>query len=261
MNNLIIGDTSQLSYYFPNNYLKISSRNINFDLLKTTTYDTIYLLFAEQRTFLDEDLSFFLETNFDYTIKVIDELKNIANRIVIYSTSELWNNVEGCIQIGNEYNYNFTPYIKSKEVLCNFINENRKDYDKVKIIYPFNFNSVYRRDGFLFGKIYDSIINNKKITVGNIDFYRDITHPKIIVDNSITATTDTIIGSGELISVKKFITDLFEVHNKNVNDYISFTPENILGNKRKNYFSCKQYSTYETLLNLSIKDIYEYKIS
>ena len=41
MSNLIIGDTSQLSHFFPKNYERISSRNINFEEIKKKQYDRI----------------------------------------------------------------------------------------------------------------------------------------------------------------------------------------------------------------------------
>ena len=62
-NNLVIGSTSQLSNYFPPNYEKISSRDIDFDKIRKKTYESIYLLFAEQRTFINESLDFFNKTN------------------------------------------------------------------------------------------------------------------------------------------------------------------------------------------------------
>jgi hypothetical protein len=95
MSNLIIGDTSQLSHFFPKNYERISSRNINFEEIKKKQYDRIYLLFAEQRTFMDDDIDLFKKINFDYTIEVIDELIDFCENIVIYSTSELWNKYDG----------------------------------------------------------------------------------------------------------------------------------------------------------------------
>jgi hypothetical protein len=70
-----------------------------------------------------------------------------------------------------------------------------------------------------------------------------------------------LIGSGELINVKNFIQDLFNLHNKKFEDYISVEGKNNLPNTRKDYYSCVKYSNYEDLLNLTIKDIYEYKIS
>lgn len=261
MNNLVIGNTSQLSNYFPPNYEKISSRDIDFDKIRKKTYESIYLLFAEQRTFINESLGFFNKTNFYYTVNVIDKLLDVCDRIVIYSTSELWNKYDGCVSITDTYNYNETPYIKSKETLCNFINNDREKYKKVIIIYPFNFNSIYRKEGFLFGKIYKSLLNNEKISIGDVDFDRDIIHPKIIVNESINATEDMIVGSGELFNVKKFIIDIFNLYNKNFDEYISIEAKNNLQNKRNSYYSCKPNSTYNELLELSIKDIYEYKTS
>ncbi len=261
MSNLIIGGTSQLSHFFPKNYERISSRNINFEEIKKKQYDRIYLLFAEQRTFMDDDIDLFKKINFDYTIEVIDELIGFCENIVIYSTSELWNKYDGCISIGDTYNYNETPYIKSKEILCNYINNHRERYKKVIIVYPFNFNSVYRKDGFLFGKIYKSLLTGEKISIGDVDFDRDLIHPKIIVDESIKTKTDIIVGSGELFNVKKFIIDIFNLYNKNFDEYILIESKHNLKNKRSGYYSCKSYSTYNELLELSVKDLYEYKIS
>ena len=45
--NIVIGNTSQLAYYFPDDYIKISSRNIQ---LTNNQYDRVYICFAEQRT-------------------------------------------------------------------------------------------------------------------------------------------------------------------------------------------------------------------
>jgi len=258
LSNLIIGDTSQLSHYFPNDYEKISSRNIDFKKLCSKKYDKVFLLFAEQRTFLNESDDFFLKTNFDYTLEVINKFKDISNKIIIYSTSELWNKYDGCISLNNKYDYNYSPYINSKEILCNYINNNRDIYHNIVIIYPFNFNSVHRKKGFLFGKIFDSILNNKKISIGDINFSRDLTHPKNIVDISLITDKDCIIGSGELINVQKFIEDIFTKLNKNVTDYIEYHESNNLKIKRGGYYSCNKTIDYNELINLTIKDIYEY---
>ena len=256
--SLIIGNTSQLSYYFPDTFEKISSRNIDFDRVCSQQYDKVFLLFAEQRTFLNESEDFFVKTNVNYTIEVINKFKDISNKIIIYSTSELWNKYDGCISLKDNYNYNYSPYIKSKEILCDYINNNRDIYPNVIIIYPFNFNSVYRKEGFLFGKIFDSILNNKKISIGDINFNRDLTHPKNIVDISLKANEDCIIGSGELINVQKFIEDIFTKLNKNIVDYIEYDDSNNLKTKRGGYYCCDKTIDYNDLINLTIKDIYEY---
>jgi GDP-D-mannose dehydratase len=256
--SLIIGNTSQLSHYFPDDFKKISSRNIDFDNVCSVNYDKVFLLFAEQRTFLNESDEFFMKTNFDYTLEVINKFKDISNKVVIYSTSELWNKYDGCVSLNDKYNYNYSPYIKSKEILCNHINNNRDIYHNIIIIYPFNFNSIHRKEGFLFGKIFDSILNDKKISIGDINFDRDLTHPKNIVDVSLNTDKDCIVGLGELINVQKFIENIFTRLNKNIIDYVEYNESNNLKIKRGGYYSCGKTINYDDLINLTIKDIYEY---
>jgi hypothetical protein len=106
MNNLIIGNTSQLSYFFPENYEKISSRNINYNFYKNKKLDSVYILFAEQRTFLKEDESFFSKINVDYTLEVVDFFKDIADKVTVYSTSELWNDYENEVDVEMPFKYN-----------------------------------------------------------------------------------------------------------------------------------------------------------
>jgi len=255
MDNLIIGDTAQLNYYFPKDYLRISSRNIDFDNFKNNKFDTVYILFAEQRTFLKENEDFFIETNVTYTLKVVDFFKKICNKVVLYSTSELWNDYEGEIDISLNFKYNYSPYIKSKEVLSQKINENKDIYKNVHIIYPFNFNSPFRKEGFLFYKIFDSVINKKKETIGDVNMFRDLVHPSIIVNESISAKEDKLIGTGELINVKNYIEDIFTKNNLNFSDYITSNSNKNLSNIRKEYYSKIKYSSYSELLDLTIKDI------
>lgn len=261
MNNLIIGNTSQLSFYFPENYHRISSRNINYKIIREMNYDSIFILFAEQRTFLKESESFFTETNVKYTLNVIDNLKNYCNKIIVYSTSELWNNFDGPISVYDSFDYNYTPYIKSKEILSNFIKENKNMYPNVHIVYPFNFNSPYRKPNFLFSKIFDSLINKKNNSIGDINFKRDIIHPSIIVKESINTNQDLLIGSGELINIEEFVKTLFNLFNMNFYDYIEYQNVNNLKDIRKNFFSSVKYSNYNELLNLTMHDIKKNKIS
>jgi nucleoside-diphosphate-sugar epimerase len=175
--NLVIGKTAQLSNYFPSNFSKISARNIPFEHFKEEKLNTVYILFAEQRTFLQERESFFTDINVDYTLKVIDFFKERSKRVVVYSTAELWNNYEGAVSVEMPYNYVYSPYVKSKEILCNFLNEHRHSYQNVRIVYPFNFNSPWRKNGFLFAKIFNSILTLSPTTIGDINFYRDLIHP------------------------------------------------------------------------------------
>lgn len=252
-NSLIIGETSQLSYFFPAEYDRISSRNIDFNSIGK--YDKIYITFAEQRTFLNESEKFFTDVNVDYTLKVIDRIKNLCNRVVVFSTSELWNGYEGPVSLDLKFKYNYSPYIRSKEILSDHILSNRDLYSNVDIVYPFNFNSPYRKEGFLFSKIFKSIISKEIISVGDLDFNRDIIHPEIIIKKSISSNEDLLIGSGQTINIKKFIVDLYERFDLNPEDYIFFDTKNNLTNERKEYYSKMKYSSEIELLELTCKDI------
>jgi nucleoside-diphosphate-sugar epimerase len=253
MSDLVIGNTSQLSYYFPENFKKISSRNINFEEINKVNYNNIWLTFAEQRTFLEE--AQFIDVNLTYTLDVINKIKNNCNRIYIFSTSELWNQYEGPIHLSLPFKYDYTPYIKSKELLCNEILSDKDKYENITIIYPFNFNSVYRKPGFLFYKIFNSIINKTKEEIGNIDFNRDLIHPEILIRESIKSESDRIIGSGNLFNVKKFVEDIFLGLNLDINNHIIFGESNFLNNKRSEYYNKEKLCSYEDMLRITISEL------
>lgn len=250
MKNLIIGNTSQLAYYFPDDYEKISSRNINFT--NNIQYDRVYICFAEQRTYIQNDKKLFFDINIDYTLNVIKHFSKISNKIIIYGTSELWNNHNGPIDINTTFNHKQTDYINSKRLLVEIV---KKLYPNVIILHPFNFNSIYRKDGFLFSKIFDSIINEKKITIGNTYFYRELIHPKFVVEQSIKAESDMIIGSGRLTFINDFIRKLYLHFNLDYNKFvIEDFKENITTNENIFYLNSKQV-LYNNLFEETIKEI------
>ena len=227
MKNLVIGNTSQLSRYFPEDYIKISSRNIDVNFLKQTKWDAVYLCFAEQRTYLanslDQSISeLFWSTNFDKTKELVEDLQPVCNKIVYYSTAELWNKCNGPVQIGMPFLYHENHYTSSKHKITEELS-NKLKYPKVSVAYPFNFNSVYRSDQYLFGKIFKSIQENKKISIGDTDYYRELLHPKMVVDGSIRLTEvgkDAIIGSGRLVHIGDFIRKLYGFFKLNYNDLV-----------------------------------------
>jgi nucleoside-diphosphate-sugar epimerase len=236
MNNLVIGNTSQLSYYFPENYIKVSSRNIDLDYLKSNYWNRIYICIGESRKFI-QDIKIYDDINFYLTLEIINKLKDVSRNIIVYSTCELWNQYDGQISINDVFNFYSTPYLQSKYKLSRYLLDNNKDYSNVIILYPFNFNSIYRNYNFLFGKIFQSIINKKTIEIGDTYFYRDIIHPKFVVSESIKSTNHQIVGSGRMIYVNDLIRDLYNRFDLNYDDYII---ENIQKfneyEKRKEYY-------------------------
>jgi hypothetical protein len=257
MNNLVIGNTSQLSNYFPDNFLKISSRNINYDNILNKRWDRIFICAGESRKYID-NVELHNQINFNLTIDIIDKLKFISNKIIIYSTCELWNQYDGPIDLQMKFNFFETLYLKSKHKITEYIIKNQEKYSNVIILYPFNFNSTYRNNDFLFGKIFNSIINKTPIEIGDTYFYRDLIHPSLVVKESIVSNSHKIIGSGRLTYVNDFIRDLYKNYDL---DYESLVTEN--KNKFNEYDRKKEYYlksnicqySYSELLKDTINDI------
>lgn len=217
-------------------------------------FDRAYLCFGEQRTYLQESADFYSEVNVQHTMNVVDSIIDLCERIVVYSTADLWNAVDGCVSAGDPYKYNHSNYIKSKEMLCGRL-RGGASYDKVVIVYPFNFNSTLRGGGFLFGKVFDSLVRGVRVTIGDVDFNRDMVHPSVVVRESMRAEVDTVVGSGGAYNVGGFIRDLFGAMGLDFEEYV--TIDNSTG-FRKNvgaHYSCSPFSNYEELLGLSLADI------
>ena len=130
--------------------------------------------------------------------------------------------LNGPVQIGMPFLYHENHYTSSKHKITEELS-NKLKYPKVSVAYPFNFNSVYRSDQYLFGKIFKSIQENKKISIGDTDYYRELLHPKMVVDGSIRLTEvgkDAIIGSGRLVHIGDFIRKLYGFFKLNYNDLV-----------------------------------------
>jgi nucleoside-diphosphate-sugar epimerase len=258
--NLVIGNTSQQSHYYPDDFIKISSRNINFNFLKENKFNGIYITFAEQRIY-EKNIDF-ITPNFNYTLKIINEVIDNCDKIVIFTSCELWSNLSGLISVDTTPNFNITnQYTLSKLILFNEIKRLRiidDKYKKVVILHPFYFNSVYRNDYFLFGKIFYSIINKKKINVGNLNFYRDIVHTSFVVKKAIELKEDSMIGAGRLYNVKELIVDLYKSFNMNYNDFVT-EDLTLKSNDKMIRANVNWEYTYNDLLNDNILDIKKIK--
>ena len=257
-NNLLIGNTSQLSQYFTEeNFVKISSRNINFDYICSQNWNRVYICFGESRKFIT-DIKLHDDINFYLTLQIVDKLKDISKNIIVYSSCELWNKYDG--QISTDLNFNFysTSYLQSKYRLSKYIISNKSEYSNVIILYPFNFNSTYRSENFLFGKIFNSIINKKVVEIGDTYFYRDIIHPKFVVEKSLISTEHEIIGSGRKVFVNDFIRDLYNSFGLKYEDYVIENTNKFNEYEKKNEYYLKSNSclyNYQQLLSDTIEDI------
>ncbi|MCK4825143.1 hypothetical protein KA005_55860, partial [bacterium] len=180
-----------------------------------------------------------------------------CDKIFFYSTTYLWNAYEGAVDLTMPYKYHKTPYIKSKEQITNYLMNN---FENVTVLFPCNFNSAYRKKGFLFQKIFDSIINKNKITIGNTHFYRELVHPRYVVKESLNAKGHKLIGAGYVINVNDFIRDLYNEFELDYEKYIVEKIENSEFNAKHNiYYTRKDKIDYtkEDLLQDTVRELME----
>ena len=258
--NLIVGNTSQLAPYFPNDYLGVSSRDIDYSQFKNVEFDRVIITFAEQRTYIMDNEKMFAEVNVDQTLEAIKFFAPHSRYVVVYGTCELWNNFEGAVNINTPFKYDYSPYRQSKEIMADQIKT--LNLKNVIVLHTFNFNSPYRKPGFLFSKIFNSIINKETIEIGDTYFYRDLIHPEYVVSRSIKATENEIVGLGRLVFVNDFIRELYASQDMEYEKYVKEDLSKSFTGPPRNIFYADvrrpQYS-YENLLNATINDIRKFK--
>jgi nucleoside-diphosphate-sugar epimerase len=257
MNSLIIGNTSQLSHYFPIEFERISSRNIDLTLYENSFYDRVFITFAEQRLNQITKDELYIKVNTNMTLELVKFFKDRANVVIVYGSCELWNSYYGEIDLSYPFRYQprtiYTNYCISKQKMVQEIYS--MNVDNVFVIHPFNFNSPYRKSGFLFSKVFDSIINKNKIELGDTYFYRDIIHPKYVVERSMLATSDEIVGSGRLMFVNDFIRTIYNLNRMNYNEWVTENiSENTSERKRILFLNSKEIK-YNNLLEDTLNDL------
>lgn len=253
--NLVIGNTSQQSHFYPDDYIKISSRDIDMEWLSNNKFDSVYITFAEQRIY-DSNINY-INPNFHLTLDIIRRVISNSNKVVVFGTCELWSNCSGTIYNDSEFSFNSNGYSMSKSLLINEVKRLRlidSEWDKVKIVNPFYFNSSFRSEYFLFGKVFNSIMNGQKIEVGDLDFYRDMIHTKFLVNRVIDCDKDMLVGSGRLFNVKDFIFDLYLEFGMKPEDYIIVNKEYKVNEKFIRPKVDWNY-TYNDLLSDTIDDL------
>jgi nucleoside-diphosphate-sugar epimerase len=248
---IVIGDKSQISNYFTNDYIKVSSREIP-DYIFNTSYDEVHLPFGLNIKGLSSGE--YIDVNYNYTLDLINFFLKKSQRVVVYSTCELWSGYNGPIDINTPLNFDNNPYIYSKWMLDDKIKS--MGSKKIITVYPFNFNSTYRSEHFLFGKIYKSIIKKEKIEIGFTHYYRDLLHAKYVANVCMNLKENIVIGSGRMFFVNDYIKDLYNHFELDYNHYVreSFDKYNFL--KRNEYYLNGPINySYKDLLADTIQDI------
>jgi hypothetical protein len=216
MKNLIIGKNSQLSYFLDG--IPVSSREIPYDFIKKNKWNRIYLCFAEQRTFVETSTDFD-KVNYNLTAKLVDDLYDYCEEFVFYSTTLLWSGYKQKYDIDLPFLYKETEYLSSKEKITNYL----KNIDKVTIHYPCNFNSKYRKEGFLFSSLYDMILNKNKVNVKCLNFEKEVVHASYIAEKSKNTFSDSILAPGYSVNIRNIFSEICDRVGVCMNDFITET--------------------------------------
>jgi nucleoside-diphosphate-sugar epimerase len=123
---------------------------------------------------------------------------------------------------------------------------------------------VYRKSGYLFSKIFQSILNKQKIEIGDTYYYRDMIHPKMVVDLAIKNDIigqDFIVGSGHLTYVNEFIRKLYNKMNMNYDDFVTENVKNHSIYRKNVFYNSIRHKENDpsNLLKLTIKELRAFK--
>jgi GDP-D-mannose dehydratase len=237
--NLVVGN-SQVSKYLPVEYERISSRNIPKGTFKRR-YNRVYLTFGLSVKGLRYD--YYHAANVFHMLDMVKRFSKISEKVIVYSTCELWSAYNGQVDLSMPISFQEEPYIRSKYEALKEIK--KLDLYNIIFLFPYNFNSIHRSEDFLFGKVIQSIINKKKISIGNTDFYRDISHARWIAERSLESNCDMIIGSGCLTHVNRFIRSLYKEANLDYDEFVTEIPGQFSFIKQTEFYT-KQATIYTT---------------
>lgn len=266
--DLFVG-TGQLTYFWDKqNTIFVPPKEFDVYLpqLQKKYWEKAFVAFAKGDTFQENRSEEFYAVNVVYTEYVVKELCKICDKVYFFSTSELWNKCQGPISLeanfkpfsssmGFDFDH-YSPYINSKAIITEKLFEN----DKVILLFPFSFNSPFRKEKrFLFGKIFNSIINQEPIEIGNIDCYRDMMHPKFVAQEAILAEKHKIIGSGRVIHVGDFVRNLYAYFGLDFDEFVKILPQHNLKVQRNIFYLDSSCCLYSNLFEDTVNDISLYQ--
>jgi GDPmannose 4,6-dehydratase len=153
------------------------------------------------------------------------------------STSEMYgkNNLKEIYDEKDFFNPN-SPYASGKLFCHNKVLQLAKKYNwDIKSGILFNHESSFRDNNYLIMKIINaavSIKGGKKdyLTLGSLDYFRDWSHAKDIVNGIFQITTegksvDYVLGSGTGVSIRDVVNIVFEYFDLDYKDYIKLNPD------------------------------------
>lgn len=186
------------------------------------------------------------------TIGVVNLLESIRHinpttRFYQASTSEMFGaNFSTKIIDGVEYKYQDentafapqSPYAIAKLASHRLVQIYREAYNLFSCSgILFNHESPRRGENFVtrkitkyLGQLYNHLLHNKKLSLGNLNSHRDWGHAKdyVIAMHMMLAAdvpNDYVISTGQTHSVQDFLVKAFNMYNLDYNDYVYIDPE------------------------------------
>ena len=165
----------------------------------------------------------------------------------------------GLINLKCKFSSNKNPYIHAQQQVFRLIKKFRKYNLNLSNLIFLQIESPLRADDFFIKKVCLGAKNKKKITVGNMNTFRDyswITEiVKAILLTSNLKTKDYIISAGANLSGKNIIKEAYKLNNLNYEKYYSINKKFFRKDESKFLIGSKRNTSY-----LRIKYDFKFKI-
>ena len=160
----------------------------------------------------------------------------------------IFSSMSGFVNINSTFSSNKNPYIKTQQKVFNLIKKYRKLGVNASNLVFMQVESPLRDRDFFIKKVCLGAKNKKKITVGNIDTFRDyswITEiVKAVLLTSKLKTKDFFISAGNKISGKEIIKRAYSLNGLNYEKYYTINSKFFRKNEKKYLIGSSKNSLY-----------------
>ena len=260
---IVIVTSRSLNKNFTNyKYLKIRNK-IKFEKLNTNKKDEIEKIvkkykpkkifyFSGQSSLTKslENKKETFESHYNGTKNFLVFLKKEKLDTKFYKANSgyIFSSISGFVNINSTFSSNKNPYIKTQQKVFNLIKKYRKLGVNASNLVFMQVESPLRDRDFFIKKVCLGAKNKKKITVGNIDTFRDyswITEiVKAVLLTSKLKTKDFFISAGNQISGKEIIKRAYSLNGLNYEKYYTINSKFFRKNEKKYLIGSSKNSLY-----------------
>ena len=260
---IVIVTSRSLNKNFTNyKYLKIRNK-IKFEKLNTNKKDEIEkivkkykpkkIFYFSGQSSLTKSLENKKETfdshyNGTKNFLVFLKKEKLDTKFYKANSGYIFSSISGLISINSTFSSNKNPYIKTQQKVFNLIKKYRKLGVNASNLVFMQVESPLRDRDFFIKKVCLGAKNKKKITVGNIDTFRDyswITEiVKAVLLTSKLKTKDFFISAGNKISGKEIIKRAYSLNGLNYEKYYTINSKFFRKNEKKYLIGSSKNSLY-----------------